>query len=275
MLVEEFKRSLTNEVRSHIEEQKVTTVSTIADEFTLTHGGRDRYAGRNSSFRNRLNTPNNKSKPSQGGDGSETKNQTTTGNQSANQIVCYYCKQTGHVKSECPKLQKKKSAEKDKEVKPFPNGLVGNPLQSNCGCKHAPAPENDVRIHVSVGHVIQSADSDQIKSQYAPYTSVGYVSLVGCDEARKVTILRDTGASQSLILDNVLPFGGKSSTGTSVVLQGMEGGYMEVPLHTVDLQSGLVSGRVNLGIRKSLPMEGVSLILGNDLAWSEGHCPSC
>ena len=151
--------------------------------------------------------------------------------------------------------------------------MVANPLRSNYGCEHDPAPQNDVRKHVSVGHVKKSADSDRIKSQYAPFTSVGYVSLVGCDEARKVTILRDTGASQSLILDSVLPSGGKSSTGTSVVLQGMEGGYMEVPLHTVDLQSGLVSGRVNLGIRKSLPMEGVSLILGNDLAGAKVTVP--
>ena len=55
MLLEEFKCSLTNEVCSHIEEQKVTTVSlaaTIADEFTLTHGGTNRYvnAGKTSSF---------------------------------------------------------------------------------------------------------------------------------------------------------------------------------------------------------------------------------
>ena len=48
---------------------------------------------------------------------------------------------------------------------------------------------------------------------------------------------------------------------------------MEVPLHTVDLQSGLVSGKVNLGIRKSLPMEGVSLILGNDLAGAKVTVP--
>ena len=60
-----------------------------------------------------MNTPNNDSKPSQGGDISEATNQTTTGNQMTNQLVCYDCKQAGHVKSECPKLQKKKSAEKD------------------------------------------------------------------------------------------------------------------------------------------------------------------
>ena len=274
ILIEEFKRSVPADLRAYLEEKKCSTLTdaaTKADEYFLTRVNRYVIAGRSSSFRNQMNAPNNDSKPSQGCDGSEANQQTTTGNQ-VNQLVCYYCKQAGHFKSECPKLQKKKSAEKDQEIKPFPNGLVANPWRSNCGCEHAPAPRNDVRKHVSVGHV-KSADSDRIKSQYAPFTSVGYVSLVGCDEARKVTILRDTGASQSLILDSVLPFGGQSSTGTSVLLQGMEGGYMEVPLHTVDLQSGLVSGRVNLGIRKSLPMEGVSLILGNDLAGAKVTVP--
>ena len=275
ILIEEFKRSVPADLRAYLEEKKCSTLTdaaTKADEYFLTRVNRYVNAGRSSSFRNQMNTPNTDSKPSQGGDGSDANNQTTTGNQTS-QLVCYYCKQAGHVRSECPKLQKKKSAEKDTEIKPFPNGLVANPVKSNCGCEHAHAPENDVRKHVSVPHVMKSADSDQIKSQFAPFTSVGYVSLVGCDEARKVSILRDTGASQSLIVDSVLPFGGQSSTGTSVVLQGMEGGYMEVPLHTVDLQSGLVSGRVNLGIRKSLPMEGVSLILGNDLAGAKVTVP--
>ena len=145
-----------------------------------------------------MNTPNNDSKPSQVGDGSGAKNQTTTGNQTA-KLVCYYCKQAGHVMSKCPKLQKKKSAEKDKETKPFPNGSVGNPLKSYCECEHAPIlHETDVCKHVSVPHVIKSADSDQIKSHYAPFTSASYVSLIGCDEARKVP-------KDNRILSSVLP----------------------------------------------------------------------
>ena len=42
--------------------------------------------------------------------------------------------------------------------------------------------------------------------------------------------MRDTVASQSLILESVLPFGVKSTTGSSVLLRGMEGGVIEVPL---------------------------------------------
>ena len=42
--------------------------------------------------------------------------------------------------------------------------------------------------------------------------------------------------------------------------------YTPVPLHNVYLSSNLVSGPVALGIRSSLPFDGVHLLLGNDLA---------
>ena len=47
------------------------------------------------------------------------------------------------------------------------------------------------------------------------------------------------------------------------MLQGVELGVVSVPLHVVNLKS---SGPVMVGIKPSLPIQGVSLILGNDLA---------
>ena len=41
-------------------------------------------------------------------------------------------------------------------------------------------------------------------------------------------------------------------------------GVLEVPLHEVNIKSSLING--NIGMRPSLPVEGISLILGNDLA---------
>ena len=46
----------------------------------------------------------------------------------------------------------------------------------------------------------------------------------------------------------------------------MELGFTSVPLHKVFLKSDLVSGYVTVGIRPDLPVKGVSLLLGNDLA---------
>lgn len=78
-------------------------------------------------------------------------------------------------------------------------------------------------------------------------------------------MLLDTGAAQSFILENVLPFSEQTYSGTDVLIRGMELGCVKVPLHSVYLASDLVSRLVKLGVRERLPVEGVSLIIGNDL----------
>ena len=95
----------------------------------------------------------------------------------------------------------------------------------------------------------------------------GFVSLSGdnCPPTPN-KILRDTGASQSLILADILPFSEKTSSGTSVLIQGVECGTVDIPLHHVNLSSDLVTGLVVIGITPSLPFKGVHLLLGNDLA---------
>ena len=77
--------------------------------------------------------------------------------------------------------------------------------------------------------------------------------------------MRDTGATQSLLLEGVEPLGVSNTTGESVIAQGIEGGCLTVPLHKVDLVSDLVTGSVVVGTRPTLPIKGVSLLLGNDL----------
>ena len=102
---------------------------------------------------------------------------------------------------------------------------------------------------------------------YKPFISEGVVSLVGDENSsQKVKILRDTGATQSLLLDNVLPLTENSFTGANVLISGVEMGVLEVPLHEVNIKSSLINGNIVIGMRPSLPVEGISLILGNDLA---------
>ena len=85
-------------------------------------------------------------------------------------------------------------------------------------------------------------------------------------QSSPTTILRDTGASQSLILADTLPFSKKTSSGTRVVIQGVECEFVTVPLHNIYLSSDLVNGPVAVGIRQTLHFKGVHLLLGNDLA---------
>ena len=82
---------------------------------------------------------------------------------------------------------------------------------------------------------------------YEPFLSDGFVSL-NSDFAQStpITILRNTGASQSLILADTLPFSEKSSSVTSVLIQGVECGFVNVPLHNIYLSSDLVNGPVTV-----------------------------
>ena len=102
---------------------------------------------------------------------------------------------------------------------------------------------------------------------YKPFISEGAVSLVGDENSsQKVKILRDTGATQSLMLDSVLPLTENSFTGANVLISGVEMGVLEVPLHEVNIKSSLINNNnIVIGMRPSLPVEGISLILGNDL----------
>ena len=106
-----------------------------------------------------------------------------------------------------------------------------------------------------------------IMENYKPFISEGVVPLVGDENSsQKVKILRDTGATQSLMLDSALPLTENSFTCANVLISGVEMGVLEVPLHEVNIKSSLINGNIVIGMRPSLPVEGISLILRNDLA---------
>ena len=71
-----------------------------------------------------------------------------------------------------------------------------------------------------------------LRSGYEPFLSDGFVSLPGGQHLTPVRILRDTGASLSLLLHGVLPLSGESKIGTSVLVRGFEMGSIIVPLPT-------------------------------------------
>ena len=104
---------------------------------------------------------------------------------------------------------------------------------------------------------------------YKLFISEGVVSLVGDgNSSQKVKILRDTGATQSLMLDSALPLTENtcSFTGANVLISGVEIGVLEVPIHEVNIKSNLINSNIVIGMRPSLPVDRISLILGNDLA---------
>lgn len=63
-----------------------------------------------------------------------------------------------------------------------------------------------------------------------------------------------------------MPFCRATDTADTVVVRGMGLVPLFVPLHKINLVSGLVSGEAAVGVRPEFPVEGVDVILGNDLA---------
>ena len=116
-------------------------------------------------------------------------------------------------------------------------------------------------------HIKSHDDSGPLSDIYNGFVSQGEVSDVmdGCQK-NPMTILRDTGASQSLMLSRVSPESRDGEVGAKALIQGIDGGYIPVPLCRVVLKSGLVSGVVTVGVVPSLPVDGVDFLLGNDLA---------
>ena len=133
-----------------------------------------------------------------------------------------------------------------------------------------------VKAHASIA---QGPPTDLVFStvpqEYKPFLSCGYVYLPQSNVEKPVMILRDTGDNQSLLLEATLPLSEETSTGVNVLIQGVEVEPISVPLHRVKLQSDLVSGVVTVGIRPSLPVKGVDLILSNDLAGGKVSADPC
>ena len=221
-------------------------------------------------------------------------------------ISCGHCGKPGHIITNCWKLGGKTPCEHcgkfnhksedcritknklQKEVKP--TGLTSlkglkvstfNESENLKGVKVKPLidrnnfVEKNKGIKVNPLHNDKSCIEDEISpntesdymENYKPFISEGVVSLVGDENSsQKVKILRDTGATQSLMLDSVLPLTENSFTGANVLISGVEMGILEVPLHEVNIKSSLINGNIVIGMRPSLPVEGISLILGNDLA---------
>ena len=129
-------------------------------------------------------------------------------------------------------------SENSKGVKVKPLIDRNNFVEENKGIK--------VKLLNEVKSCIQDKISPDKESDYmdsSDFISEGVVSLVGDKSSlQRVKILRDTGATQSLMLDSVLPLTENSFTGANVLISGVEMGVLEVPLHEVNIKSSLING---------------------------------
>ncbi|KAJ8019716.1 hypothetical protein HOLleu_41408 [Holothuria leucospilota] len=177
MLVEEFKRCVNDDIKTHLEENKadkLKEVANLADQYALTHKfgkvGQTQNKGQfnrpNKKYGNSSGTTGNSGSqsgsisPTNSGkkqpDSSRQKNDQVSSNKAAfKDISCGFCHKKGHTMANCFTLAKLKETE-----------TASNALAN---------AENSSEVVVT----LRPNSKDQIKEEYLPFVSEGFISLDG------------------------------------------------------------------------------------------------
>uniref|UniRef100_A0A3P8WEH2 Gypsy retrotransposon integrase-like protein 1 n=1 Tax=Cynoglossus semilaevis TaxID=244447 RepID=A0A3P8WEH2_CYNSE len=246
--LEQFKNCVPDSVATYLNERKVKTpheAAVLADEYILTH--KSTFVDDKVVVQNSGSVRTSKSFLLHGESGSSRFDRGwKKGDPSKN---CNYCQRKGHWKNDCPVLKRKSKFLGNAQVKP---------------AALAASAQKKIQIHSS-NDLCPVAESNE-DDDFSAFISDGYVSL--CGEKVPIKILRDTGAKHSFICESVLPFSSYSDTRNFILMRGMGMTMVPVPVHKMELVSGFVTGEVEIGVRPALPVEGIDMILGNDLAGS-------
>ncbi|XP_030229035.1 uncharacterized protein si:ch73-60h1.1 isoform X1 [Gadus morhua] len=266
VMLEQFKNVVPERIVTYLNEHNVKTAAeaaVLADGYVLTHKNhlayvRDysqRYDNRRDDRDHRKDHRNVDAQVVRGNVGPPGRLVSVPLSKSEEDNKCNYCWQLGHWKIDCPALlarRKSRFTEMNREVK-------------DVGCVAS----------IPAAH-LDDEPKGTTMSNYAPFITEGFVSMMGDDRIVPVKILRDTGSSESFICQSSLPFSSLSDTGSCVLIRGIGLHPFPVPLHKIKLHSGFVNGEVIIAVRPTLPVDDVDLIIGNNLGgdcvWPEKSC---
>nr|XP_033962443.1 uncharacterized protein LOC117464021 [Pseudochaenichthys georgianus] len=241
LLLEDFKNSLPERMVIFLNEQKVTSLAkaaVLADEFMLTH-----KTVFSSPLRPDRVSISQTGRPDLGPTTFERSRGPPSPPRGTRE--CNYCHKTGHLISGCHFLKRKQQFSQRFQT-PKGMGLIKG---------------------VSLSDIEMSQEDDVPDPCFKPFISKGFVSLTGDPKDQlPVQVLRDTGGSQSIIREGILPLTSRSSCGSSAVVQGVGMTLVAAPLHNVYIHSSLVKGFFKVAVLPALPIKGVDFILSNDLA---------
>lgn len=238
IITEDFKNCLPKNVATYLGEHKdlkPSDAAVRADEYVLAHRGTNSYSAKPQyvAFQKNFNRPAKETV-------ADTVPNVEKVTRPRDQVFCGHCKKRGHVIANCFKLKRKDSS-------------LSTSYKTGANCIISTLPPT-------------SRKDEKVSQAFAPFITDAFITLPGAQSTRvPIKVLRDTAASQSFVLESLLPFSEESYTGEDVLVQGFEMGFVNVPLHKVLLVSDLITGEFKMGVRPSLPVKNVHVLLGNDI----------
>ena len=262
MLLEELKHCVHPSIKLFLDEQDVYDVYNAAEKadfYTLTHKLSNPAGKTQATYGNHYQSYRGYSGRGQTG---QNHGFTEDRRMNFNEKYCDYCKRYGHMESYC--FKKSRSHDTGKQSFTTPTQCAVE-TRARHGADTLITPESGT----VAGKDSTSSHSKNIVAksvnEFKPFISDGFVSINGINKT-KIRILRDTGASRSLFLRGVIDLPDETYTGQNALIQGVDMTCISIPLHNINIECGLVNGKVVVGVMPGLPCEGISLLLGNDLA---------
>ena len=255
MLVEAFMHAVDRDVAAHLVHRDVSTAeeaATIADNFVLAKRDSFSLGSRSGGGGSSFHRPNGKAtlrrplSPLSQGKGIS---KPAPSFKRREIFKCSFCGKTGHKAEYCWRnLQPKEPA------KPILATPVSPDLETGT--------ESVVSLPVRTEGepIVIRGEEAQPEVGYRAFMSTG--TIAGNGVSKPVNILRDSGALQTLVRSGLVD--GKE-TGEWVILSSV-GGRNSAPLVLVHLESDCFVGEAPVAVLPELPVRGVDLILGNDLA---------
>ena len=299
VLVEEFKKQLPTEIRTHLNDLDIHDLKTCAvkaDEFALSH---KLFAHSNRTAQRQNHAGKWNGTPPHQSDANKSNN--------LSNVQCFSCKNFGHYKNTCPQLTKKANAnsesvspETDKKQNTcakckrrghWTKDCWSDKLCTLCNnvghieevCKSKPKSaglvalasrpiENNNQNYVAevtsrVHNVTVNPVNVKANEVFRPFISKGSITYDG--KNYHVDILRDNGCALSLILKSAIPFivdDDGNYTGQYEIVKGVGDILTSVPLINLTLKSEFVNDDVVVGVAENIPVSGITFLLGNDLA---------
>lgn len=279
ILLEEFQTSVSREVSIFLREKDVSTLqdaAILADNYALLHRDSPENHSRLERVRENSHTGTRKPATSSGGYVNFNQSKTKVDVSKANKverlpISCNYCGKPGHQMRSCWKRSRDISAVKPVFVtSPNDDVITETPevstMLNNEQPVNLPCLANNGFSCNEISQVRELPSESKVNSPneglgtYQPFMSSG--TIMGDGEKKEIQILRDSGALQTLLLEGVVP---TRETGKRIMISSLWG-VCSVPLVETYLWSSLYVGPALVGVVKTLPVPGVQLLLGNDLA---------